>query len=334
MKKPINPPKNFAYFVQKYFAFRNAQTLYGIEGHFTGQEFADFYDGVIDTLLIHTLLDNEIPKLFTRDKFTYTFVDEIKTMVDALASAWRIDLIRNVHGNHPQVDTKLRIISDYNFSFKKTPSFFEAIYIDMFYIFRNQVYQLLRVQPHSQGFVTIIFLKPSEKISSKIISREELESRTYFYTDIDAEKYLADFPGPPVLRAIKNMVPKSYVKYYEENKESFTAETELELDQEFIDFIESVSVREHISQNCVLAYMFLSVVAQEKGKEAGFNHGISVFDFESMTSRQVVRMIDKYDKIMIVNEKGNEIASLFSEATYHRLQKLTKYSLNVAADQN
>jgi antirestriction protein len=123
-------------------------------------------------------------------------------------------------------------------------------------------------------------------------------------------------------------VPKSYKKYYKENKEKFKTSISFEVSDEDGEKIKELIKNNKVSKNLFLNYFILkSVVEKMIEDQTEYSFGMLYFDFELYTEDEIIELIEKHQRIIIFDEKLEKKSVLISLQVYEEYQKYINISL-------
>jgi hypothetical protein len=123
-------------------------------------------------------------------------------------------------------------------------------------------------------------------------------------------------------------IPNSYKDYYNNNQDKFNSKIDLELEDEYMDFINEMTKENKVDLNLYMNYVFMKLIISEKMKEeTSYSLGISCFDFELYTEEEFSKLIEN-NTILIFDEKANKKAVIIPQEEYERLKKYDNLTFN------
>lgn len=176
-------------------------------------EAINFYNNetkYIEAYTESSLINNEIiyygKQKWTKEKFEEYFFERIKKgmkrELDNIISKLNLETNRI-----SALKDKIIEVNKLNRKPKKTFSYYESKYVNLYYIYNAGIHQIVRIKKFFNK-IELIIEKPSGKLTSFILPKENFEKRKFFLKKSEADEYLKN------IWAKENKIPKFREKLF------------------------------------------------------------------------------------------------------------------------
>lgn len=158
------------------------------------------------------ILNKKVSKSFNKKEFEEFFFKEIEKQFSNSLQGIRQHIIRENKQREEEIVALIEK-NPLNRKLKRVPSFYEAKYMNLYYIYNYGIFQIVRIR---KGFnaVSLFIQKPSGKYTEKTIPLDYFLQRELFFTKEKAERVLAQTSIGKELPKIRKEYVESLRKKY------------------------------------------------------------------------------------------------------------------------
>lgn len=124
---------------------------------------------------------------------------------------------------------------------------------------------------------------------------------------------------------MKTTVPESYKNYCAENESTFSESIDFTLPEPLFDFLKSEAELNGMSINCYVNYILTSKITAFIAEQEGFPFCLLSCDFELYDEDEMFALIEKYQTILIVDEKLEKKGVIISIDQFNEFKKFQEF---------